>query len=106
MTVGEKDIRIPSAIGTALEARIPRLGTLFEGRTFCVQCWKAGYQGLATMLDGRIPRTGYSIGRQDTKGWLQCWKAGYQGLGTVLEGGGYQGLDSFERQDTKDWLQC
>ncbi len=57
-----------------------------------------GYQRLGTALEGRRPRTGYSVGRQyipragysvrrwDTKDWVQCWKAVYQEQSKVLEG--------------------
>jgi hypothetical protein len=77
------------------------------------------------MLEGRIPRTGYSVGRQLPRtSWVQRWKAvtkelgqfwnaGYQELGAVLE---YMGT-VFEgrilrtrynvgRRDTKDMVQC
>jgi hypothetical protein len=114
-----------------LEGSIPRIAYSVgrQDTKDWLQCFKAAYQGLWTVLKGSIPRRGlvleggiprteYSVCKENTRDWVQywkteyqeqdeVWKAGYKGLGTVLKGwkavtkiGG-----SFRIQDTKDWRQ-
>jgi hypothetical protein len=56
------------------------------------------------VFEGRIPRRGYSFGKQVPRTGGQFWNAEYQELGTVFEGRTPRTVYIVRRRDTKDWV--